>query len=86
MAERQVTRSRKDSDGDITALCNPAQLWSPRSKAGAISDIETGAHRYYVGGYGGRVYVSVVNGPNGKYLRTTADPYSSNNLDNLPDC
>lgn len=86
MAERQVTRSRKDSEGDITALCNPARYWSPRFKAEAIHDIETGTHRYYVTGDGGTVYVRVVNGPNGKYLRTTPDPHSSNNLDNLPDC
>ena len=86
MAERQVTRSRKDADGDITALCNPGRSWSPRSKAWAIHDIEMGTHQYYVNGYAGRVYVRVVNGPNGKYLRTTADPPSSNNLDNLPDC
>ena len=47
MAERHVTRSRKDADGDITALCNPDQYWSSRTKAGAIQDIETGTHRYY---------------------------------------
>jgi len=30
MADRQVTQSRKDSDGDILALCNPGEYWSPR--------------------------------------------------------
>lgn len=86
MAERHVTRSRKDADGDITALCNPGHYWSPRAKAGVIQDIETGFHRYYVTGTSGRVYVHVVTGPNGKYLRTAPDPLSSNNLDDLPDC
>ena len=86
MGEREVTRSRKDADGDITALCNPGRSWSPRSKAWAIYDIETNTQRYYVNGHGGKVYVRVVNGPNGKYLRTTPDPRSGNNLDNLPDC
>ena len=50
MAERYVTRSRKDADGDIMALCNIGQYWSPRSKAGMIPHIETGTHRYYVTG------------------------------------
>ena len=86
MADRQVTRSRKDRDGDITALCNPASSWSPRYKQNAISDIELGLHTYYVSEAGYRSNVHVVNGPNGKYLRTTADRSSANNLDNLPDC
>ena len=86
MAERHVTRSRKDADGDITALCNPGQYWSPRTKAGAIQDIEAGTHRYYVTGTSVLVYIHVVTGPNGKYLRTSPDPLSSNNLDDLPNC
>ncbi|MEM7503794.1 MAG: DUF3892 domain-containing protein [Pseudomonadota bacterium] len=87
MATRQVTRSRKDADGDITALCNPGAPWSPRLKADAIRDIETGLHQYYVNADGsGPATIHVVNGPRGKYLRTTADRSSRNNLDNLPDC
>ena len=89
MTERHVTQSRKDDDGDITALCNPLPLesWSPRSKAAAIADIETDTHRYYVTGNGARrVYVSVVDGPKGKYLRTSQDLLPKNNLDDLPDC
>lgn len=86
MADRRVTRSGKDRNGDITGLCNPAEAWSPRSKQNAISDIENGMHRYYVREEGDGVWVSVVNGPSGKYLRTTADSSSKNNLDSLPDC
>ena len=44
---RQVTATRKDTDGDITALCNRFAVWSPRSKANAISDIENGIHRRF---------------------------------------
>ncbi len=29
MAERKVTQSYKDKDGDITALCIPSATWSP---------------------------------------------------------
>ena len=86
MADRRVSRSRKDRDGDITALCNPGDHWSPRLKAGAITDIESGAHTYHVLVGGRRVGIHVVNGPSGKYLRTDPDTTSRNNLDDLPDC
>ena len=86
MADRRVTQSRKNDEGDITALCNPAESWSPRFKANAISDIENGTHTYYVDRAGHRTSIHVVQGPTGKYLRTTADSGSSNNLDNLPHC
>ena len=87
MADRQVRQTRKDKDGDITALCNPGEYWSPRLKAGAISDIETGVHTYYVlWSRGTRTEIRVVNGPNGKYLRTDRDGTPRNNLDDLPDC
>src|SRR3990172_1036889 len=84
MADRRVRQTGKDSKGDITSLCNAGEPWSPRLKAGAISDIETGAHTYYVQESGSRTDVKVVQGPTGKYLRTDADPTSANNLDNLP--
>lgn len=86
MAERQVTASGKDKDGDITALCNKAASWSPRKKADAIKDIEDKVHIYYVGTGPRRTVVRVVKGQSGKYLRSTADGSTHNNLDDLPDC
>lgn len=86
MADRRVTQSRKDRNGDIAALCNPTTLWSPRPKADVIGDIELGAHTYFVDEAGHRTNIHVVNGPTGKYLRSTADGSSKNNLDNLLDC
>ena len=86
MSDRAVYKTGKDSDGDITRLCNSGQNWSPRSKANAINDIETGTHSYYVPWPGGRTYIRVVQGPSGKYLRTDRDNTSRNNLDDLPDC
>ena len=86
MADRKVTQSGKDPDGDITALCNPGQSWSPRRKKDAISDIESGTHSYYVMSGSQRVDIHVVKGTSGKYLRTDPDKTSSNNLDDLPDC
>jgi hypothetical protein len=86
MADRQVTRTQKDSEGDIFALCDPGVLWSPRKKRDAINDIEYGIHKYYVSWPEGRTEIHVVNGPNGKYLRTDRDNTTRNNLDDLPDC
>lgn len=86
MADRAVLKTGKDRDGDITKLCNENDLWSPRSKADAISDIENGIHTYYVPWQSGRTEIGVVNAPSGKYLRTDRDNTSKNNLDDLPDC
>ena len=86
MAKREVRNTGKDSDGDITRLCNPGSVWSPRSKADAIRDIETGTHQYVVPWTSGETTIHVVNGPNGKYLRTDRDNTTKNNLDDLPDC
>jgi hypothetical protein len=86
MAEREVTRTRKDTSGDITALCNPNASWSPRLKADAIRDIDSGDHTYYVSWPEKRTQIRVVDGPKGKYLRTDRDSTTRNNLDDLPDC
>lgn len=86
MADRQVTQSRKDRDGDITALCNPGQSWSPKAKCEAIAEIENRLHTYFVMDRGQRVEIRVVHGSRGKYLRTDPDKTSKNNLDDLPDC
>ena len=87
MADRQVTASEKDKDGDITKLCKSGEAWSSRLKADAIRDIDNGLHTYYVQQAGtSRTNITVVNGTTGKYLRSTADASSKNNLDNLPDC
>lgn len=86
MANRQVTQSRKDKDGDITALCNPSKDWSPRYKSNAISDIESGTHRYYVVVGRKEVDIHVVKLNGKKHLRTDPDETKRNNLDDLPDC
>ncbi len=86
MADRRVRQSGKDREGDITSLCNRDEWWSPRSKSDAISDIENRLHRYFVQEAGEAVWVKVVQGATGKFLRTDADATSRNNLDNLPNC
>lgn len=86
MADRQVTHSRKDRDGDIIALCRPVADWSPRHKANAIQDLDTKLHTYHVIANGRRVEIQVVQGATGPYLRTDPDQTTDNNLDDLPDC
>ena len=87
MATRDITHTRKDRDGDITALCRPGEWWSPRAKQDAIRDIEGNTHTYYASWNDGqRTLIRVVNGATGKYLRTDRDDTSKNNLDDLPDC
>lgn len=86
MADRAVRKTGKNNQGDITALCDDGARWSPRSKADAIADIESGAHTYYVPWATGRTEIRVVEGAKGKYLRTDSDDTQKNNLDDLPDC
>lgn len=87
MADRKVTQTGKNEEGDITALCDPGASWSPRAKADAIADIRDGTHRYYVDGVDGEeVDIVVVDDPDGPYLRTSPDGTPANNLDELPDC
>lgn len=86
MANRAVKKTGKNRQGDITSLCNDAEWWSPRSKADAIRDIDSGTQTYYVQWPEKRTDIHVVNGPTGKYLRTDRDSTTKNNLDDLPDC
>ena len=84
MADRQVSRTAKDSNRNITALCG---WWGQISSTTAITDIEFGRHTYYVQDvYGRRANVHVVNALTGKYLRTDPNSYCSDNLDSLPPC
>ena len=87
MADREVTRTRKDKDGDIVALCNSKEVWSPKLKSMAILEIEEKIHRYFVKVDREEVDIHVVNDRlKGKYLRTDPDKTTINNLDDLPDC
>jgi hypothetical protein len=85
VADRRVTKTGKDNDGDITSLCSD-QWWSPVSKAQAIKDIDNDDHRYYVKTGSAEADINVVNGATGKYLRTDPDKTTVDNLDDLPDC
>lgn len=82
MVLRNVTGTGKDPDGDITSLCGD---FVTVSKATAISDINAGTHVYMVNS-STKVHVVEASGGKDAYLRTTANPSSDDNLDNLPNC
>lgn len=87
LADREVTRTRKSKDGDITALCNSNEVWSPKLKSMAILEIEESIYRYFVKIDDVEMDIHVVTDRlKGKYLRTDPDKTSRNNLDDLLDC
>lgn len=85
MADRRVTHSGKDRNGNITSIGQPGQVWSPRPSSNAIADIESRMHTYFVQWPEKRTEIRVVQGVNGRYLRTDRDATTRNNLDDLSD-
>jgi hypothetical protein len=84
MATRQVLRTRKDSNGEITHLCGAGFTIS---EADAIAEIEKRVNAYNVQVPGvGAVDVVVRQGRYRKYLTTDPDKTTTNNLAVLPDC
>ena len=81
--DRRVRATKRDRAGNIIALCNPGQTWSPRRTADVIQDINSWRRSYYVQELTQRRYVRVVDRGT---LQTTDDTTSKNNLDNLPIC
>lgn len=79
--DRKVRMTKRDRKGNIVALCNPGQPWSPRRTADVIKDINGNKSSYYVKASERRKYIRVVSG---KSLVTTSDASNENHLDNLP--
>ena len=86
MIERQITRIKKDSSGNIVMLCNPAEWWSPRSASEILYDIEEAMYLYFVRVDGQKVEIKVITELTRKYLRTDPDKTTKNNLEDLPGC
>jgi hypothetical protein len=79
--DRKVTAIKKDRKGNIVALCNAGQRWSPRRTQDVLKDIRAGRKSYYVQELANRVYVHALSGDR---LETTPDLNSRNNLERLP--
>jgi hypothetical protein len=79
--DRRVTGAERDRNGNITALCNKGQSWSPRRKKDVLADIKAGRKSYYVQEAPQRSYIRVLSGGT---LQSSADATSSNSLEKLP--
>ena len=88
MADLQVTcitkLNRSSTHEGITHLGGTA--WGKKTRQQVITDIESKTNTYYTRVGGKRAEVGVVNGANGKYVRTYADGQWNDNLLALPDC
>ena len=78
--DRRVKSTKRDKSGNIIALCNPAEAWSPRKLVDVVQDINGSRRSYYVKESERRSYVRVVGG----VLQTTSDKNSGNSLEKLP--
>ena len=89
MADVLVTCINKKDRGSsyegITHLGNPAADWK-WTRADVIASIEAKTNTFYTYVSGNRGDIGVVNGPNGKYVRTYADGKWNDNLLSLPEC
>ena len=87
MADVQVTcinkQPRNDTHEGITHLGGSTWKWTRQQ---VITSIEQGTNTFYTMVNNKRADVGVVDGPNGKYVRTHADGYYNDNLLALPEC
>jgi len=79
--DRRVRTTKKDRSGNIVALCNSGQSWSPRRARDVLRDITSGKKSYYVQNTSGkRSYIRAVSG----VLQTNTNAADENNLARLP--
>lgn len=87
MADVEVTcinkTPRNNTNEGITHLGGSGWKWT---RAQVITSIEARTHTFYTRGPEGRADIGVVNGPNGKYVRTYANGAWNDNLLSLPEC
>jgi hypothetical protein len=87
MADLQVTcvnkQPRNDPYEGITHLGGSGWHWQ---RSQVIQSIENKTNTFYTLVNGKRADVGVVNGSNGKYVRTYADGVWTDNLLALPEC
>ena len=87
MENREVTKTIKNQYGEVVALCNDAELWSPKLRSIAIPEIELSINRYFVRSDGEEIEVQVKNGEGLKKTLATDSAGSDRDLlKNLPDC
>jgi uncharacterized protein DUF3892 len=77
---------RQDPHEGITHLGGPGGGGWRWTRQQVIESIENGSNTFHTSVGGRRAEVGVVNGPNGKYVRTHADGIWNDNLLALPEC
>lgn len=87
MENREVTKTIKNQFGEVVALCNDAELWSPKLRSIAIPEIELSINRYFVKMDDEEIEIKVSNGNDSKKV-LIVDPQKSKTdlLLLLPDC
>ena len=87
MADIHITcinkQPRQNPYEGITHLGRNGEKWTRQQ---VIDWIESSTHTFYTLVSGNRGNIGVVEGPNGKYLRTYADGQWNDNLLSLPEC
>lgn len=79
-----ITKPNRDSNYEgITHLGGPDWYWT---RAQVIASIEAKTNTFFTLVNGNRGDIGVVQGANGKYLRTHADGRWNDNLLSLPSC
>ena len=72
MIEREVLQVRRSPSGEVVALVNKGEPWSPRHAEDAIADIRSGLVRYVVPWATCRAPVRVIGGPTQRLEAGTA--------------
>ena len=87
MADAQVTcinkQPRDDPHEGITHLGGPTWKWT---RGQVIASLDDRSNTFFTTDDGRRADIAIVNGPNGKYVRTHRDGQWTNNLLALPEC
>jgi Protein of unknown function (DUF3892) len=87
MADVQITcinkLPRDNSHEGITHFGGATWKWTRQQ---VVDSINSGSNTFYTLVDGKRANVGVVDGPNGRYVRTHADGYWNDNLLALPEC
>ncbi len=85
MADRLVTRICRFRTGEIIALCNPLELWSPVTIFDACNDIMSESHRYYLKVGGVDLPISLAHGNGESLLVACSKDGGMNFLESLPE-
>ena len=86
MADRLVTENKKIFNGNVIALVNPNESWSPRFKHDAIRDIESNLHNYFMQVNGKHIKIKVMVKNGNKQLVYDKEETLSNNLSGGSNC